>query len=160
MILGPCKFWNSLTVQVQPRIDSNCFAIFLRLSHHQSYTNGKLTFAVQSVHDIPFQPQGSSLYKISIKRQSLSLQGDGGMWVEVMSFIPMALNFLYLYLQPRLFSVVQASIFKFLHEQLFPYFKFNFSEIKFFFLPLHPNLLLLLPQPPTPNLFLSQTPPL
>lgn len=75
-----------------------------------------------------------------------------------MSFIPMALNFLYLYLQPRLFSVVQASIFKFLHEQLFLYFKFNFSEIKFFFLPRHPNLLLLLPQPPTPNLFLSQTP--
>ena len=56
------------------------------------------------------------------------------------------------------FSVVQASIFKFLHEPLFPYFKFNFSEIKFFFLPLHPNLLLLLPQPPTPNLFLPQTP--
>lgn len=85
-------------------------------------------------------------------------RGDRGMWIEVMSFIPLALNFLYVYLQPRLFSVVQASIFKFLHEPLFPYFKFNFSEIKFFFLPLHPNLLLLLPQPPTPNLFLPQTP--
>lgn len=49
-----------------------------------------------------------------------------------MSFILMALKSLYLYLQPRLFSVVQASIFKCLHEQLSWYFKFNFSEIKFF----------------------------
>lgn len=51
------------------------------------------------------------------------------MWVEVMSFIPMVLNSIYLYLQPRLFSVVLASIFKCLHEQFSQYFKFNFSEI-------------------------------
>jgi hypothetical protein len=36
----------------------------------------------------------------------------------------------------------------------------NLTSLKLnsFFLPLHPNLLLLLLQPPTPNLFLPQTP--
>lgn len=83
---------------------------------------------------------------------------DVGMQVEVMSFIFMILNSPYLYLQSRLFSVVLASIFKCLHEQLSQYFKFNFSEIKLFLPVSAPNPLLLLPQPPTPNLFLPQTP--
>lgn len=75
-----------------------------------------------------------------------------------MSFIFMILNSPYLYLQSRLFSVVLASIFKCLHEQLSQYFKFNFSEIKLFLPVSPPNPLLLLPQPPTLNLFLPQTP--
>lgn len=121
----------------------------------------ELTCAVQHT-PFHFSPRVSVNTKSASKHTAFPFwgwgRGDRGMWIEVMSFIPTALNFLYVYLQPRLFSVVQASIFKFLHEPLFPYFKFNFSEIKFFFLPLHPNLLLLLPQPPTPNLFLPQTP--
>lgn len=79
------------------------------------------------------------------------------MWVEVMSFIPMGLNPLS-HLHPRLFSVVPASMFKSLHDQLSWYFKFKFSEIKFLLPASPPNLFLLLPQPPTPNLFLLQTP--
>lgn len=86
-----------------------------------------------SVHDILFESQGISVYKINTKRWRPSLLGDGGLWVVVMPFIPTALNFPYLYLQLRLFSVVQASIFKCLHEQLPSYFKFNFFEIKFSF---------------------------
>lgn len=96
--------------------------------------------------------------QINIKRWRFSLLRDGGMWVEMMWFIPMALNSPYLYFQPRLFSVLLTSIFKCLHEQLSWYFKFNFSEIKFFLPASPPNLLLLLPQPPTPNLFLLPTP--
>lgn len=56
------------------------------------------------------------------------------------------------------FCGVLASIFKCLHEQFSQYFKFNFSEIKLLLPASSPNLLLLLPQPLTPNLFLSQTP--
>lgn len=82
------------------------------------------------------------------------------MWVEMMSFILVVLKSLYLYLQPpaQTFFGVLVSIFKCLHEQFSQYFKFNFSEIKLLLPASSPNLLPLLPQPPTPNLFLLQIP--